>query len=102
MHFFLIDITFILEFPSSSSSEEKERTSLEQHGVFQLFSQRGKKFRLDMESLVPLDEEELFLQEEAEYMKLANSNEELVEYAVQKSSHLDMVVLSSEVNLKLI
>ena len=90
-----------MEFPSSSSSEEKEKTSLEQR-VFQLFSQRGKKFRLDLESLVPLDEEELFPQEEAEYMKLANSDEELVEYAVQKSSPLDMVVLSIEVNLKLI
>ncbi len=55
-----------------------------------------------MESLVPLDEEELFLQEEAEYMKLANSDKDSVEFAVQKSSPLDMVVLSIEVNLKLI
>ena len=43
LNIIFIDITFIVEFPSSSSSAEKERTSPEQRRVFQLFSQTGQK-----------------------------------------------------------
>ena len=53
-----------------------------------------------MESMGPLDEEELIRKDKAEHLKLAKSYEEVViEDAVQETSPPDMVVLPCEVNL---